>query len=157
MISSYLDIISVERAKKYLKLDDDTASADEQEIESMIKGAFRFLERVTNHIFVEREFTQLDIQGYYACLPTRVSVYNFPIISQNGDIPIQRWPLRSVYNYTPVTYVAGYASVTEVPDDFIQAALQMIKVWYYESEKEVNESLIPVSVKDVINTYRRFR
>jgi hypothetical protein len=49
----------------------------------------------------------------------------------------------------------GYG-VGEVPDELIQACLQMIKIFYYESEKQVNTTLIPESVKQIIDIYRRF-
>ena len=32
----------------------------------------------------------------------------------------------------------------------------MIKVWYFESEKQVNSTLIPESVKEVVDLYKRF-
>ena len=50
----------------------------------------------------------------------------------------------------------GYETPDLVPDELIQAALQMIKVWYYESEKQVNSTLIPESVKEALDVYRRF-
>jgi len=50
----------------------------------------------------------------------------------------------------------GYETPDLVPDELIQAALQMIKVWYFESEKQVNSTLIPESVKEAIDVYRRF-
>ena len=49
----------------------------------------------------------------------------------------------------------GYGT-DEVPDDLIQAMLQIIKIWYYEAEKQVNSTLIPESVKEVIDLYKRF-
>jgi hypothetical protein len=68
----------------------------------------------------------------------------------------QSYSLFTVPEDSLFLYTCGYDAVENVPDDFIQAALQMIKVWYYESEKQINEQMIPVSVKAVLDTYRRF-
>jgi len=153
-IIAYTDIISLERARIYLRVDDGM-NEDDAEITSMIKAAFLFMERYTNHIFINREFKQL--------VPPKI--YNYPITEISG-VPEDDWNnyyQRNMDYYcserrTPVltTYKAGYEEVAEVPDDFIQAALQMIKVWYYESEKQENSTLIPISVTQVLDTYRRF-
>lgn len=152
-ITAYTDIISFERAKTYLRIDEDVANIDEQEIESMIKAAFLFIERYTCHLFGAR-----DLSG-------TKPIYNYPINSISGEPTEPDWskyyqrnmdklcyePTDTVYEYN-----AGYVNVEDVPDDFIQAALQMIKVWYFESEKQVNSTLIPISVTQVLDTYRRF-
>lgn len=153
-ITSYLDIISLERAKICLRIDDGM-NEDDAEIESMIKAAFLFMERYTNHIFINREFKQY--------VPPKI--YNYPITSIVGT-PDEDWNNyyqrnMDVYCHehkTPIltTYFAGYEDTEDIPDDFIQAALQIIKVWYYESEKKINSTLIPISVTQVLDSYRRF-
>jgi hypothetical protein len=155
-ITAYTDIISLTRAKNYLRVD-DTLFEDDAEITSMIKAAFLFMERYTNHIFIARDFTQY--------VPPKI--YNYPINSIDG-VEEESWEhyyQRNMDMYcqeqivsAPVltTYNAGYEDTEDVPDDFIQAALQIIKVWYFEAEKQVNQSLIPISVKQVLDTYRRF-
>lgn len=154
-ITSYLDIISVKRAKNYLRIDDEL-SEDDLEIASMIKAAFRFIERYTCHIFVQKSFTvysNCNLLGQNA-----ISVYNYPIVSTvPSDVKvIGNNASRTIYLANELTYTAGYASIEDVPDDFIQSALQMLKVFYYESEKQFNSTLIPISVTQVLDTYKRF-
>lgn len=155
-IASYLDIITLARAKNYLRVD-DTLTEDDAEIESMIKAAFLFIERYTCHLFGARELSQL--------VPPKI--YKYPINSIEGvteddwDNYYQRnldYYCQENASTRPVltTFNAGYVNIEDVPEDFIQAALQIIKVWYFESQKQVNETLIPVSVRQVLDTYRRF-
>lgn len=154
VITKYTDIITLERARIYLRVDDGM-NEDDDEIESMIRAAFIFMERYTNHIFINREFEQY--------VPPKI--YNFPITSIDGtpEIDWNNYYQRNMDIYCrehphPVLtkYFAGYENTEDVPDDFIQAALQIIKVWYYESEKQANSTLIPISVTQVLDTYRRF-
>lgn len=154
IIDSYLDLISVARAKVYLRIDDGM-NEDDYEIESMIKGAFQFIERYTNHLFGARDKSQY--------VPPKI--YDYPINSIS-PIPEDDWNnyyQRNMDKYcedypVPVltTYNAGYINVEDVPQDFIQSALQIIKVWYYEAEKQENSTMVPISVRQVLDTYRRF-
>jgi hypothetical protein len=156
-ITAYTDIITLSRARKYLRVD-DTMSEDDDEIVSMIKASFLFIERYTNHLFGARDLSQY--------VPPKI--YNYPINSIEGveqqDDDLSNYYQRNMdklcyeNRIVPVltTYNAGYENVEDVPEDFIQAALQILKVWYFEAERQVNETLIPVSVRQVLDTYRRF-
>ena len=153
-ITTYTDIITLERAKRYLRVD-DTLSEDDEEITSMIKASFTFIERYTNHLFGARDKSQM-------VPPT---IYDYPINSIS-DVTEEDWDnyyqrnmdmYCNEYRQAVLTsYNAGYINVEDVPEDFIQAALQIIKVWYFEAEKQVNDTLIPISVKQILDTYRRF-
>jgi len=146
---SYLDVISLERAKNYLRIDSDLTD-DDTEITSMIKAACGYVEKRTNHIFYAREKVYTG-----SC---QVKVYDFPInsITLPLDPFVCYFSMFAIFpNDKTVTLNVGYA-VGEVPDELIQACLQMIKVWYFESEKQVNSTLIPESVKEVIDIYKRF-
>ena len=50
----------------------------------------------------------------------------------------------------------GYATVTDVPNEMIDAALEMIDYWFYKNDGKANITLIPESVKAVIDTLKRF-
>lgn len=146
---SYLNIITLERAKNYLRVDSNLTE-DDTEIISMISAAFRYIEKRTNHIMYVRE---VEYKG--SC---QVKVYDYPINSLITD-PVP-WALeRSLYTIFPdvkaVTLNVGYGT-DQVPDVFIQSALQIIKVWYYESEKQVNSQMIPISVKEALESEIRF-
>lgn len=155
LITSYLDIISLERAKTYLRIDDDM-NEDDIEIESMIKGAFLFIERYTCHLFGARDLEQL--------VPPKI--YKFPINTIEGEYneDLDNYYQRNLdklcdeyrHAHKLVKFNAGYEYVEDVPDDFIQSALQIIKVFYFESETKTNDTMIPISVRMVLDTYRRF-
>ena len=143
---SYLDVISLQRAKDYLRVDLGFIDDDEQ-ITSMINASLRFIEKRTNHIMYAQE---KDFAG--VC---QVKVYDFPINTVSPLFNVNYSLFKIFPNDNKVTLNVGYA-VGEVPDELIEAALQMIKVWYYESEKQVNSTLIPESVHEVIDIYKRF-
>lgn len=157
-ITSYLDLISVAQAKVYLRID-DTQNEDDEDIEQMIKAAFLFIQRYTNHIFINASFEQI--------VPPKI--YNYPITEIDGDPDSFDWDNYYQKNYDRiygpygsymppvlVQYKAGYINIEDVPSDLIQSAKQLLKVWYYESEKQENSTLIPISVRQVLDQYRRF-
>ena len=147
---AYLDVISLERAKNYLRIDEGLTE-DDAEITSMITAALRYVEKRTNHLVYSREATYKGV--------CQVKVYDYPINSITTD-PAPFVCYFSTYAVFPndktVDLNVGYDDPADVPDEIIQAALQMIKVWYYESEKQVNSTLIPESVKEALDVYRRF-
>lgn len=147
---AYIDVITLERAKNYLRIDSDLTD-DDAEITSMINASLRYIEKRTNHIMFAREATYKG-----AC---QVKVYDYPINSITTD-PAPFVCHFSLYDVFPdvktVDLNVGYETPDLVPDELIQSALQMIKVWYYESEKQVNSTLMPESVKECIDVYRRF-
>ena len=146
---SYLSVITLERAKNYLRLDLDF-DADDSEITSMINAACRYVEKRTNHILYTR-----DIVYNGSC---QVKVYDYPINSIVTDpAPFKvDFAMFTVYpDVKDVELNVGYG-VNEVPEDLIQAMLQMLHVFYYESEKQFNSTLIPESVKEMLDVNKRF-
>ena len=149
-MTAYTDVISLNRAKLYLKIDTLQTETD-QEITSMINSALSFIEKRTGHIFKTKTKT------FYSCaLVESVIVYEYPII----DAPA-RTQVRQLNSIVPtiggsVTLAIGYASLDDIPNELIDAALQLLKVWFYESETQVNSTLIPKSVMEAIDVNRRF-
>ena len=147
---SYLSVITLERAKDYLRID-TTLTDDDVEITAMINGACSYIEKRTNLIFYPRNKTYKG-----AC---QVKVYDYPINSIVTDpAPFAyEQPMFTIYpDVKTVELNVGFIDPTDIPDELIQACLQMIKVFYYESEKQFNSTLIPESVKEVIDINRRF-
>lgn len=146
---SYLDVITLSQAKTYLRIDDDQNETD-SEIENMIKGALSFIEKRTNHLMYARD---KEYFGDY-----NVNVYDFPV----NTIPIDNISLRysTFQNITTidrsVILNVGYILPTDIPSELIESALQIIKVWYFEAEKQTNTSLIPESVMQAIDINKRF-
>tara|TARA_R110000796_G_scaffold142252_1_gene258792 strand:+ start:147 stop:596 length:450 start_codon:yes stop_codon:yes gene_type:complete len=147
---AYLDVITLARAKNYLRLDAGF-TADDAEVTSMIKAACKFIELRTNHIFFAQDkvFTGL----------VNVQVYDFPIntLIAPTDATVVYFATSNSYTaQTSVTLNVGYVSPDDVPEELKAAVLQMLKVWYYESEKQVNTMLIPMSVLQAVDINRRF-
>lgn len=147
---AYIDVLPLERVKNYLRIDSGMTD-DDAEITSMINAALRYVEKRTNHILYERPATYTGV--------CQVKVYDYPINSIVTD-PAPFVLYRTMYAIFPdvktVDLTVGYGDVSNIPDELLQAALQMIKVFYYESEKQVNTTLIPESVKEMLDVYRRF-
>lgn len=147
---AYIDVLPLARVKNYLRID-ATLTEDDAEITSMINAALRYVEKRTNHVVFARDQVYTGV--------CQVKVYDYPINSIVTD-PAPFVCYFSTYAVFPndksVELNVGYVNPTDVPDELIQAAEQMIKVWYFESEKQVNSTLIPESVKEALDVYRRF-
>lgn len=150
-MTNYIDIISLDQAKLYLKIDTLQTETDD-EITSMINSSLSFIEKRTNHIFKTKE------KVYYkdCALVQQVKVYDYPI--QDAPVGTISRPLYSIVPTVDdiVTLTIGYANLEDIPSELIDAALQLIKVWFYESEKQSNTTLIPLSVMEAIDVNRRF-
>jgi hypothetical protein len=147
---AYLDVLTLARVKNYLRIDEDLTD-DDNEITSMINAACRFVEKRTNHLFYNRDVIYSN--------ELNLKVYDFPIndIVTPADPIVIHFSTYDLFpNETTVTLNVGYEDPTDVPDELLQACLQMIKVWYYESEKQVNTTLIPESAMQAIDINRRF-
>jgi hypothetical protein len=150
-MTTYTDVISLDKAKLYLKIDADQTETD-SEITQMINSSLSFIEKRTNHIFKTRD------KVYYkdCALVQQVKVYDYPIQEPPTDTIV-----RPFYSIVPtvddiVTLTIGYDNLDDIPSELIDAALQLIKVWFYESEKQINTTLIPLSVMEAIDVNRRF-
>lgn len=149
-MTTYLDVISLDQAKLYLKIDTLQTETD-NEITSMINSSLSFIEKRTGHHFKTKNKT------FYSCaLVNSVIIYDYPIIDAPAGTQVRQ--LNSIVPTVDGSVVLelGYASLEDIPSELIDAALQIIKVWFYESEKQENTSLIPLSVLQAIDTNRRF-
>lgn len=147
---AYIDVLTLARVKNYLRIDEDLTD-DDNEITSMINAACRFVEKRTNHLFYNRDVIYSN--------ELNLKVYDFPIndiVTPTDPIVIHFSTYDVFPNETTVTLNVGYEDPTDVPNELLQACLQMIKVWYYESEKQVNTTLIPEAVMQAIDVNRRF-
>ena len=139
-------MLELERVKNYLRVDADK-TFDDAEITAMINGAFQYFSNETNHIF------GLEDKDYYS--PFRI--YDYPItdtstLTKRANYYVPNYCVETSF----ITLEVGYEDEVDIPTDIIQCILQIVKVWYYESENEQNSTLLPMSVKQVIEKYRRF-
>ncbi len=155
-MTNYIDVISLERAKLYLKIDSGQTETD-NEITSMINSSLSFIEKRTNHIFKTRN------KVYYKdCnLVEKTTIYDYPINNPTGEGFIDGIVYKTNKAIVPtvngfVTVNSGYSTVDDIPNELIDSALQLIKVWFYESETQSNTTLIPLSVMQAIDVNRRF-
>lgn len=149
---SYLAVLPLARVKDYLKIDAGQTETD-SEIESMIASSLSFIEKRTGHLMFARN---VDYFGQ-----TGVKVYDHPVNSVISTyVPISlKYSLYTVYNGIQnniLTLNIGYVTPNLIPNELLDAALQIIKVWFYESEKQENTTLIPNSVLQAIDVNRRF-
>lgn len=149
-MGAYTDVITLEQVKNYLRVDDDFTE-DDASITNMINASLSFIEKRTNHLMFAR-----DKEYIGDCF---VNVYDFPI---NEPIP-DGTTVCKYSTYSRISTVdrivvlnVGYESPAYVPAILVECALQMLKVWYYEAEKQVNTTLIPESALQAIDVNRRF-
>lgn len=167
---AYIDVLPLATMKNYLRID-DTLSEDDAEITSMINSAFRYIERITHIITVQQPLKEFIITN--RC----VRVYDHPInavvkgIDEDGaDVALTFQTnydkeLKNLYtNYYSIDSEAvklvldvGYDTPSDVPEDVIQLAKEIVKAMYYEQEtnKTFREMLSPQS-KESLESLKRF-
>jgi len=150
-MTNYTDVISLDRAKLYLKVDAGQSETD-AEITQMIGSALSYIEKKTNHIFKTRD------KVYYkdCALVQQVKVYDYPIQDAPTDTIV-----RPLYSIVPtvndmVTLEVGYTNVDDIPTELIDCALSIINFWFYNSETKGAENSIPKFVEMTLDQNRRF-
>lgn len=147
---TYNEILPLAEVKNYLRIDDDFTD-DDAAIERMVRSALGFIEQRTNHIFQIRENVE-----YFRNDRQYLDIYDYPL-TYTGDLTKLSYSNKVRFDADNVTIDSvGYASRSDIPDALIDAALQMIKVFYYEGEKQANTTLIPDAVHQILAAYRRF-
>ncbi len=150
-MTNYTDVISLDRAKLYLKVDAGQSETD-AEITQMINSSLAIIEKRTNHIFKTK-----DKVYYKDCeLVQQVKVYDYPIQDAPTDTIV-----RPLYSIVPtvndvVTLEVGYTDVDDIPTELIDCALSIINFWFYNSETKGAENSIPKFVEMTLDQNRRF-
>lgn len=152
-MTNYTDVISLEQAKLYLKIDDGQTITDD-EITGMINSALSFIEKRTNHIFKTRE----KVYFKDCALVQQVKVYDYPIDNTETELEIEYRPLYAIVPTVNnmVTLTTGYTSVEDIPSELIDSALQLINFWFYNSETKNAMNSVPDFVLSNIDVNRRF-
>lgn len=147
-----MSAITIDQAKLYLRIDDTLDPDQTAELQSMIDASETFIERKTGYILTPKQ------KRYIASADGCIRIYDTPIEEDLSAFDFeQKNGYVIIYNQAPALVVqVGYPTVASIPQDLINACLQMLKVWYYESEKQVNTSLIPEAVRQVIWNRKRF-
>ena len=152
-MTNYTDVISLEQAKLYLKVDDGQTITDD-EITGMINSALSFIEKRTNHIFKTRD----KVYFKDCALVQQVKVYDYPIDNTETELEIEYRPLYAIVPTVNnmVTLTTGYTSVEDIPSELIDSALQLINFWFYNSETKNAMNSVPDFVLSNIDVNRRF-
>jgi len=152
-MTNYTDVISLEQAKLYLKIDDGQTVTD-NEITGMINSALSYIEKRTNHIFKTRD----KVYFKDCALVQQVKVYDYPIDNTETELDIEYRPLYAIVPTVNnmVTLTTGYTSVEDIPSELIDSALQLINFWFYNSETKNAMNTIPDFVLSNIDLNRRF-
>lgn len=145
---TYNEILPLATVKNYLRLD-SSFTADDQDIERMVRSAFGIIEKQTGYIL------QLcENKTYKRAYCGFIDIYDYPVI-YTGDLTRLDYAGKVRFDADEVTVNLGYENVDDIPSALIDCALQMIKVWYFEAEKQENTTLIPENVKQILMTYKR--
>jgi hypothetical protein len=152
-MTNYTDVISLEQAKLYLKIDEGQTVTDD-EITGMINSALSFIEKRTNHIFKTRD----KVYFKDCALVQQVRVYDYPIDNTETEFDIIYRPLYAIVPTVNnmVTLTTGYTSVEDIPSELIDSALQLINFWFYNSETKNAMNSVPDFVLSNIDLNRRF-
>ena len=151
---AYLDIITLADAKVYLRID-DTLTEDDAQITRMINASLSYVERYTNYVLFAKDKDYRLINGI-------VSVYDYPINSEvTADLTSENKTLYTNYTLGSsndlITLNVGYAVITDIPQELIEVAYEIIELMYYEKEtnKSHLNSLSSISTM-ILNNYKRF-
>ena len=158
---AYTDIISVDDAKIYLRID-DTLTEDDQFITRTINAAFTWIEKRTN-VIVDAKDKTYDIINSYA------RIYDYPIntdLSTETDYTFTKKGLYYIVcannsETTELTLNVGEADPNNVDPEFLNVAYEIIDFFYNQSKSEENKGkaimdyLSPMST-EFINLNRRF-
>ena len=153
---AYIDVVTLDDAKTYLRID-DTLTEDDAQITSMINTACRIVERRTNYMLYARSKSYL-FQNF------TVFVYDYPINSVTLPVDVDRedYEMYSIFEAqsssdTTLTLNVGYSDPADVPDDLKNIVLNMVKFWYYEAEtNESKKSALPLFVEQALDMNKRF-
>lgn len=145
---TYNEILPLTTVKNYLRLD-SSFTADDQDIERMVRSAFGIIEKQTGYVLQLRKNVT-----YKRAYSGFIDIYDYPVI-YSGNLTRLDYAGKVRFDADKVTVNLGYDNINEIPSALIDCALQMIKVWYFEAEKQENTTLIPENVKQILMTYKR--
>ena len=153
----YTDIISLEEAKNYLRIDDDLTE-DDNSIIRMIEASLRYIEKYTDVIFYDRDIDFLVQKG-------ELRVYKHPINTDLSTLTEYTTERKGLYTnfrsdyYDTVDLIlnVGFTDESEIPQDLLEVAFEMIDLYYYGEKdgKPIQKKLSSLSM-DTLNIHKRF-
>lgn len=154
---AYTDIISLSEAKNYLRVD-DTLTEDDNSIIRMINAALRYVENYTDILVFNRDVTYLVKEGV-------LQLYQYPINTDLDTLTDYTYQRKSKYtnicsdntDTVDLTLNMGYTDPTDVPQELLEVAFEMIDLYYYGEKdgKPIAKKLSSLSI-DALNSNKRF-
>lgn len=146
-----MSVITLDQAKLYLRLDDPLDDQTEAELQTFIDAAERFFAKRTGWALNPTK------KKYWPDPYGVIRVYDHPILSElDGYRTEEKNMYVAISSTEPVELEIGYQAASEVPDEFVNACLQLLKIYYYESESMEKVATQPPIVHQIIETYKRF-
>lgn len=154
---SYLNIISLAQAKVSLRVD-DTLTEDDTNITRMINSAFTYIEKYTDVIVFARDID-------YDVRDGLLKLYQFPINTDLTALTGYTYEKKGLFtnfcedngDTAVLTLNMGYDDVVNVPQDIVEAAYELIDIYYSGSKDGKNDKkeLSPITM-NTLNQYKRF-
>jgi hypothetical protein len=155
---AYIDVIPLEDAKVYLRVD-DTLTEDDNSITRMINAALEYVEDWTNILVYDRTKSYISQNG--CC-----TVYDAPINSVVTPASADDYTQTIKHGYsvfdvtstlTEIELNVGHQNVSDIPQSIIDCAYEIIDLMYYSHEtgKTVEKDLSELS-KNILNKNKRF-
>lgn len=171
VIENYTDVVSLQEVRTYLRFDVTDADVN-AEITRMINSACKLIEDYTNY----RLKPQLI---YYFFENGKIRIYDFPIIDIQTPVDsddykrvdkglyIELTDLRGMEaSNLPVIANAGYNDTDAVNPILVQAVLETIRVWFFNSEQDsvkgvlsytaMNKGVLPYTAMNMVSGLKRF-
>ena len=142
-----LDVISLDGAKEYLRVDYDD---QDNVITRNIKTAVSLIEEYTNVFLYERE-KQYAVIGYCG-----IEIFDYPITITDSSLKKKQNVLSiTVFDKigNSVAATVGYSDVDDIPANLIDACYKLI-TYLYENRDSYTATL-PADVQLLVNQFRR--
>lgn len=154
---AYIDVITLSEAKNYLRID-DTLTEDDNAITRMIGAALKYVEKYTGVLVFARDEVYLAQYG-------ELKLYEYPINTDLDTLTDCSYERKGLYtnickNDTEtidITLNMGYIDPTEVPQELLEVAYEIIDLYYYGEKdgKPIEKKLSALSM-DALNMNKRF-
>ncbi len=154
---AYIDVITLSQAKNYLRID-DTLTEDDNAITRMIGAALKYVEKYTGVLVFARDEVYLAQNG-------ELKLYEYPINTDLDTLTDYTYERKGLYtnictNNTKtidITLNMGYVDPTEVPQELLEVAYEIIDLYYYGEKdgKPIDKKLSALSM-DALNMNKRF-
>lgn len=166
--------LTTAEAKAHLRVTD---TSEDSLIASYIVAAREWVENYTGHVLVERELTASFTEfGDFLTIHSapNVVIDSIAYLDADGNVadfayfaypaginpvkiyPLDNWPTIDDNSAILVTYTAGYASASDVPQALKQAMLLLIAAWHQQRGTNADAPVqeVPFAVTALCRAYR---